>query len=259
MKNPILAASFLALFAMVPIQAAHAGEKEKFTLEAGMDYNSGKYGGTQSTDMLYVPVTGKYQADSWTFKLTVPYLQVSGPSNVVNGVGATGRTASNTRTTRSGLGDVIVAASRNAYNGGASGLFINVTGKAKLGTASSANGLGTGENDYSLQSDLYQVSGNFTAFGNIGYRVNGSPVAYTLNNVFFGLLGGSYNFSQETSGGAMLNLSQKTTAMGSSHAEALFFLSHKIEKDWKVQGYALTGFTNSVPDFGAGVTVSRTL
>lgn len=256
MKKAILAQSLLLLFAIAPFQGAHAEGKEKFSLETGMDYSTGKYGGTQSTDMVYVPVTGKYQGDSWTLKLTVPYLRITGPSNVVNGVGQTGTAASNTRSTRSGLGDVIAAASHNVYNGGSSGLFVNLTGKVKFGTASYSKGLGTGENDYMLQSDLYQVNGDFTAFGNIGYRVNGSPAAYTLNNVVYGLLGGSYKFSQETSGGAMLNLSQKTSVAGSSHAEALFFVSHKIDKDWKVQGYALKGLTNSVPDSGAGVTFS---
>lgn len=257
MKNPILAASFLTLSVMTSIQMAYA--EEKFSLATGMDYSSGKYGGTQSTNMVYVPVTGKYQGKAWTLKLTVPYLQISGPSNVVKGVGQTGAAAANTRSTRSGLGDVIVAASHNAYNGGASGLMVNLTGKVKFGTASNAKGLGTGKNDYALQADMYHTVGKLTTFGHLGYRVNASPAAYRLNNVFYGLLGGSYKFNQETNGGLMLNMSQKTTVTGSSHTEALLFISHKIDQTWKAQGYALKGFTNSVPDFGVGVTVSYLL
>ena len=55
----------------------------------------------------------------------------------------------------------------------------------------------------------------------------------------------------------MLNLGQKTTVSGSSHIEAIFFASHQLDKTWKVQGYVLKGFTNSVPDFGAGVTLAH--
>lgn len=255
MKNAILAASLVALFATAPIQTAYAEESGKFSLETGMDYNTGKYGGTQSTDILYVPVTGRYQAKSWTLKLTVPYLQISGPSNVINGVGLTGA-ATNTSTTRSGLGDVIAAATHNAYNGGSSGLLVNLTGKVKFGTASSAKGLGTGKNDYSLQSEVYQVQGSLTSFGTVGYKIYGAPTGYTLNDIFYGSLGGSYKFDQETNGGMMLNLGQKTTAKGSSHIEAIFFASHKLDKNLKAQGYVLKGFTKSVPSWGVGATIA---
>lgn len=256
MNNAILAASLTALFAAVTIQIAYADESGKFSLETGMDYNTGKYGGTQSTDILYVPVTARYQDKSWTLKLTVPYLQISGPSNVINGVGLTGAAVTNTITTRSGMGDVIAAATHNAYNGGASGLLVNLTGKVKFGTASSAKGLGTGKNDYSLQSEVYQMQGNLTSFATVGYKIHGAPVGYVLNDVFYGSLGGSYKFDQETNGGMMLNLGQKSTAKGSSRMEAIFFASHRFDKNLKAQGYVLKGFSKSVPGWGAGATIA---
>jgi hypothetical protein len=258
MKNAILAASLFASFAAT-VHLAHAEEGGKFSLETGMDYNTGKYGGTQSTNIRYVPVTGKYQGKSWTLKLTVPYLQISGPASVIsviNGTGLAGVAGSNAPLTRSGLGDVIAGASHNAYNGGTGGVMVNLTGKIKFGTASSAQGLGTGKNDYALQADMYQVTGSLTNFGTFGYKKYGSPVGYKLNNVFYGALGASYKFNPETSGGMMLNLGQKTTSTGSFHVEVIAFANHQLDKTWKVQGYVLKGFTNSVPDFGAGVTLA---
>ena len=256
MKNAILAASVILSFAGMTIQSAHA-ENGKFSLQTGMDYSTGKYGGTQSTDVLYVPFTGKYQGSAWTLKLTVPYLRITGPSNVLHGIGATGATGT-TSTTRSGLGDVVVSASHGVYRN-SSGFLANLTGKVKLGTASSSERLGTGKDDYSLQADLYQVTGKLTTFGTLGYKVYGKPSGYTLNNGFFGSLGSSYRFNQETSGGAMLMLSQKVSAAGSPHADALLFLSHKIQKNWRAQGYMLKGFTNSVPDWGGGVSLAYQL
>ncbi|MFZ5523084.1 MAG: hypothetical protein ACOY9D_03235 [Pseudomonadota bacterium] len=254
MKNAIFATSLIAVFATAPVQTALAEENAKFTLETGMNYNTGKYGGTQSTSILYVPVTGKYQGKSWTLKLTVPYLQISGPNNVINGVGLTGA-ASTTSTTRSGLGDVIVAATRKVYNTDSSRLMVYMTGKAKLGTANSAQGLGTGKNDYSFQSEVYQLTGSLTSFGTLGYKVYGKPPGYTLNDVFYGFLGGSYKFDQETNGGMMLSLAQKSTATGSSRMEAIIFASQKLDNSMKVQGYVLKGFTRSVPDWGIGATI----
>src|SRR5271169_2766734 len=109
MKNAILAASLIAPLVIVPVHSAYAAEGGKFSLETGMDYNTGKYGGTQSTDILYIPVTGKYQGQSWTLKLTVPYLRITGPGNVIdviNGVAPPG-SFTTAPVTRSGLGDVV--------------------------------------------------------------------------------------------------------------------------------------------------------
>lgn len=254
MKNAILAISFLAIFATAPLNGALAADFGKFTLETGMDYNTGKYGATQSTSILYVPVTLKYYRNAWTLKLTVPYLQISGPYNVINGVGVTG-VANTANTTRSGLGDVILAATRNVYNRNDSGFFVNLTGKLKLGTASSADGLGTGKNDYAFQTDVFQLTGSLTSFATLGYKIFGRPTGYTLNNAFYGLLGGSYQFDQETYGGMMLNLAQKSTATGESRMEAIIFASHKLDKNLKAQGYVLKGFTRSVPDWGIGASI----
>ena len=255
MKYAILAASLFASFATVMVQPALAEESGKYTLETGMDYNTGKYGGTQSTNILYVPVTGKYQDKLWTLRVTVPYLRITGPLNVINGVG-TVTTANANITTRSGLGDVILGATRSVYSDSASRILVNLTGKVKLGTASSTQGLGTGANDYMFQSEIYQATGGLTKFGIVGYKIYGSPAGYTLNNILYGSLGGSYRFDPQTSGGMMLRLGQKTTATGSSRMEAIFFVSRKLDKIWKAQGYVLKGFTNSVPDFGAGATIA---
>lgn len=262
MKNAILAVSLITSSVSAAVQVAHAEEAGKFSLETGMDYNTGKYGGSQSTDIFYVPLTGKYQGKEWTLRLTVPYIQITGPASVIsvmNGITLTGAAASNTPLTRSGLGDVVGAATHNVYNGGNGGLIVNLTGKVKLGTASSSQGLGTGQNDYALQSDLYQISGSYTTFGTLGYKIYGSPPGYTLNNIFYGSAGESYKFTQETSGGAMLSLGQKVISTGSPLVEAIFFVNHKLDKTWKAQGYFLKGFTNGVPDFGLGATVAHSL
>jgi len=257
MKNAIVATSFLTLSSLSAAHLAHAEESGKFSLQTGMNYSSGEYGGTQSTNIVYVPVTGKYQTKDWSVKLTVPYLRISGPSNVINGIGGVG--APTTVTTRSGLGDVIAGATHTVYNGGSSGYLATVTGKIKFGTADNTKGLGTGQNDYSLQTDLYHLSGKLTTFGGIGYKDYGSPATYTLNDVFFGSLGCSYKVDQKTNGGLMFLYKEKTIATGSPHEEAILFVRHKIEKNWKLQGYALKGFTKSSADFGLGASINYLL
>lgn len=255
MQKTLLACAVAALAALSG-QAASAAESGDFSLTTGLDYSSGKYGGTQSTDILYIPFTGKYETGPWSFKLTVPYIRITGPGGVVRDIGAFG-TARATRTTESGLGDVVAAATYNIYGSkGASPLLIDLTGKVKFGTADENKGLGTGENDYAIQVDLYKTVDKFTGFGTVGYKVLGDPVGVNLDNVFYGSLGGSYKFTQQTSGGLILDLREKASASGAPQRELTAFVSHKIDKAWKTQGYLVQGFADGSPDWGAGAMVT---
>jgi hypothetical protein len=239
-----------AALATLPV-AADPG----FSLTTGLDYSTGKYGGTESTDMLYIPVTGKYEVDKYTLKLTVPYHQVTGPGNVVRDVGQIGP-ASTTRTKQSGLGDIVVAGTYDMYGAHANGTFVDVTAKIKFGTADEAKGLGTGKNDYALQADLYKTLGKNTVFGTLGYKVMGSPPGVTLNNVFYASLGAGHQYSQETSAGLILNLQEKAFPTGFPQQELTAYVSRKLGKTWKAQAYAVKGFSNGSPDWGAGAMFS---
>lgn len=255
MTQSVIRAGVLAAMIMVSAQAV-AGDSG-FSLTTGMDYSSGKYGGTQSTDILYIPLTGKYETGRWVFQLTVPYVRITGPGNVTQG-GIVLGSAKTTRTTEAGLGDVVAGATYNVYSEtGSNPFLVDLTGKVKFGTADEKKGLGTGSNDYAAQVDMYKTMGLFTALGTVGYKVMGNAPGLKLDNVFYGSLGGVYKISQQTSGGLILDLRQKVTPTGASQRDVTAFVSHKINQDWKAQVYAVDGFSNASPDWGAGAMLTR--
>lgn len=47
-------------------------------MASGFDNSTGKYGSSDTTDILSIPVVGIYNSGLWVFKLTVPYVRVSG-------------------------------------------------------------------------------------------------------------------------------------------------------------------------------------
>src|ERR1700720_2360930 len=197
----LLAATGLASAQQEPVPADTASmQSGGFSLTTGADYSTGKYGGTASTDILYVPLTGAYEMDKWLFKLTVPYIRVTGPGNVVRGVGRIKNKAAapgNTTTTQSGLGDVVAGVTRNLIDVTSSGTLVDLTGKIKFGTADAGKALGTGENDYGAQIDLTQrVSSALSAFGSIGYKFVGSPTGAELKNVVYGEGGAAVKLSE---------------------------------------------------------------
>lgn len=257
MKNKLFTAfvvSALGSVAAFAASGAWAADGDNFSLATGFDYSSGKYGSSNTTDILSIPVAGMYQSELWVFKLTVPYVRISGVGDVVPGGKRFKAATTTTSTIRSGLGDVVAAATYNVYSGSENNLGVNLSGKIKFGTADT--GLGTGRNDYAAQVDVYKSFDSFTTMGSLGYEVLGSPAGVDMNNVAYGILGGNYQFTDQTGSGAEMKLSQKPSATGAEQRELTVYASHSIDDSIKIRGYVLKGFADGSPDSGFGVLVS---
>lgn len=243
----------LSLMAMNhPLVAA----QNLFSLGSGIDFSSGKYGGSTATDVTYIPFTGKYETADWVFKLTVPYLSVTGPANVTPNIG-TAAGANNAIRTDTGLGDVVAATSYSPVNSARTGTVIDITGKIKFGTADKLKGLGSGATDYAGEISIYKIYGRFSAFGTSGYKVFGPSSGYTLNNVFYGSLGFSNKIGDRTSVGLIADYRQQTSSRGDPQKIWTVFMNSKINNRWKAQTYLFTGSGISSPNFGGGVMLNK--
>lgn len=245
-----------AFLASLTFQASNTYAEGNFSLTGGVDYSTGKYGQQESTDITYMPFMAKYETDDSSLKLTVPWLKITGPGDVVGGnapivIGSSNRPI----TTQSGLGDIILAASHTiARLGETNPLILDVTGKVKFATASASKSLGTGENDYSLTLDAYKPLNNtVTVFGDIGYKVMGDPSGINLNNVWFGTAGLSYKLSPTSNMGFMADTRQATQNTSDPMRELTVFLTHKFSTHYKLQSYLTHGYTNTSTDWGGGV------
>jgi hypothetical protein len=56
-----------------------------FSASVGGDYSTGKYGTSDSTDVFYMPISASYATGRMTYRLTVPFLRVTGPGDFVPG------------------------------------------------------------------------------------------------------------------------------------------------------------------------------
>lgn len=257
-SRSLQAAVAIACCGIVGFCASAYAEEENlnFSLTSGLDYSSGKYGDDVKTEITSIPVVAKYTAERWMFKVTVPYVRITGPGNVVPSIGQVGETQTRRRTTESGLGDTTASATYNLYQGSANLPVIDLTGKVKFATADEDKGLGTGENDYATQLDFYQGFGSFTAIATIGYRVYGNPDFVNLDNVFYGSLGGAYRITPDTSAGLIYDYRPRITRTGSEVSEAVAFVTHGISERWKAQAYLVKGFANGSPEIGGGALLS---
>lgn len=232
------------------------GYGQDFTLGAGAEYTSGTYTDSETTDIFYFPFYGRYETGRWTFKVTVPYIWIEGPGNVVGtgeDVVAIPGAGGETRTD-AGLGDIIASAFLNLLHERYSFIGLDIGAKTKVGTADES--IGTGENDYSLQADLFKPLGTNTLFASLGHRWYGDPPGSDLRNVFYGSLGVSHRISAETSGGIAYDYRPSIVPGGGKVSELTAFWSHRLSPRLKLQPYALVGFGDASPDFGAGVQVA---
>lgn len=247
------------LFALLGTHAVAQNDEAIFRVSTGVDYTSGDYGGDVDIEDLYIPVTGSMDYGRFGFRLTVPYLSVRAPAGtIITDPGGQPVPGSGARTTESGLGDIIGSVTLyDVINNRDLGLAMDVTGKVKFATADENNGLGTGETDYSLQADIYKYIDDFTLLGTVGYKLRGDPIGVDLENAIFVSIGGIYRFTQETRGGLIFDYRESSFASGDSIQELTGFVSRPFSDDWRVQFYALTGFSDSSPNFGGGLSMKR--
>ena len=255
----------IAVTALCLAPAALAAEGE-FSLGSGLNYSSGTYGGSSSTHILTIPLTARYESEPWTFRATVPYLHITGPSAVFPGVGRVenrsildnvlrGRTQ-NDRRTVSGIGDSTASATYTVYSGAASRSGLGLTGKLKFATGDETQGLGTGSNDAAFQIEGFQQIDRNTLFGAIGYTMFGdSPITQFENVGNFGV-GATHRTDEGEVVGIAFDARQAGSPAPAPLRELTGFWTHKVDRNWRTQAYLLKGFARGSPDWGAGISAA---
>lgn len=251
-----LAATAVAM--ALTLAGAPAEAEDGLSLATGFDYSRGKYGSSVLTEITYTPFIAKYESGAWLFKLTLPWLRIVGPGGVVGGgedrtVIGTARAA---RSAASGQGDVVASVGHTLIESAAHGLILDVVGKVKFGTADASKGLGTGENDYALQTDVVKSFGGVSALGTLGYKALGDPRGIDLRNVWYGSVGAAWKLSPATSAGVLLDMRQASVAGGNRQREITLYAAHKLGAATRLQGYLVRGLSDGSPDLGIGANLS---
>lgn len=233
----------------------------EISLSAGMDFTSGRYGGDVDIDDFYVPLTATARSGRVSYRLTVPYLSVRAPEGtVIYDPGGEPQPGSGDIVTESGLGDVIGSVTvYDVFSNRRLGLAMDLTGKVKFATADEEKGLGTGENDYSVQAEFYKFGNKLTLLGSVGYKFRGDPTGVELDDVVTASLGGIYKFTPHVRGGLVFDYRESAISGNDAVQELTGFVSRRINENWQLQFYALAGFSDSSPDMGVGFLMKREL
>lgn len=218
-----------------------------FVLSTGVERDTGTYGGSVDIEDLYVPLIASIHNDRVGFRVTVPYLSVKSPVDE----------AGDETVTESGLGDITLSATLyNVVESPRLGLFVDMLAGVKLGTADVDKGLGTGETDFTLRADAFKFFGDVTLLASAGYRWRGDPEGVDIDDVMLASVGAAYFTASDDMLGLTFDFRESAYAGNDDIEELTAFYSHRFNDSFDLELYALTGFGDSSPDWGAGVRVS---
>jgi hypothetical protein len=230
------------------------GDSFHYFISSGLDYSSGKYGGTSTTRILYAPLTVQARFGFFRLRVSSGWMEIDG-DGVIAGVDGPivlpgGGSAHHT----SGLADTVVQAGVRLTSG-VDFPCVELVGKVKLPTADKDKALGTGEVDYAAQVDVYQTFGATTIFGTAGYKVYGDPPTLDLNDVPYGSAGVSFKASPQWSLGGSIDWRQKITSTSGDKLQITPFAKFKLATDWSIIAYGDAGLADGSPDWGGGFAV----
>ncbi|MGY2258980.1 hypothetical protein [Pseudomonas sp. SDO55104_S430] len=244
----------LSLFASLLASLSVPALADTFSTAIGVDYSSGDYGTGTTSEIWYVPVVAKYETGPMIYKVTVPWLRITNPEVGPDGDPLPG----GCRDVESGMGDTVTSVDYAVLDGSEGGLLVDLIGKVKFPTADEDQCLGTGKTDYTAQVDVAKGFGRVTGFATLGWKKYGDPTGTDFDDPFFATLGFAMPVATRTSAGLSYDWRDRVVSTGSQIQELTLFLTHRLNHEWKVQLYAVKGFSDASPDAEGGLMLFHT-
>ncbi len=236
-----------------PYEADEATDSWRFfrlTMSTGIDFSSGDFDTDTNTDVWYAPTSLKLEWDPFFIKVMLPYVVVDGDAVLIDGQPEGGPGFGGTR---DGIGDIVLSGGYVYLPSSAYLPVVEFTGKVKFATADEDKGLGTGEEDYTLQLDVSKRFGRLTPFAGIGYKFLGDPPDFNFNDKLFASGGFSARLGDRVRVGVVYDWAESAVAGRSDIQEISPFASFRLGENFSIDPYALVGLSNSAPDWGAGI------
>lgn len=230
----------------------------KWRVSSGYDVLSGDYGASRTTTVNYIPLGVSYTGGLWTLSAASGYIDLRGPRSFID-IADFGLTEAEADAL--GLGDVkargfdnvTVGARYAAFDFWRQSLFVDLTAKATLPTASRAKGLGAGVVDSALAVDATWLSGRMTWFANLTHKWRGQDArlnSWSAGVGFFRVL------NDRISAGMSYDIREPTIRRAAVTHEATAFASFTLTESSTLTAYVLSGLPRTQVGSGLGVRMS---
>lgn len=251
-------------------------KQEKGSVSLGVEVNSGKYGTSDTTTGVYMPLIATWFPNSridvgveipFVYQSTSYTTTVSGVSVPVTTVtrGRGGRTSYTTTSTPSSTGSTDLSASGIGdliFRFGVIALIEN--GKLpqirpsvyiKAPTASTSDGLGTGELDAGVGVEASKWIGDTRLTGEVFYNYLGKVPALSLKDYFSYTAGAGYQVTEILQPMLLVKGSTQTSSGSDGQLELRARLLCTLTKATTLDAFISKGISKYSPDYGGGIAV----
>ena len=241
--------------AFLATAGATAWAETRLSFSTGVDYSSGEYGGTETTEVIAVPFAVRLTMDDWSFRVAASYLDVTGPADISEdgdsneAPGTVVRMGSDT-----GWGDTTVSVERAFRRIGGSNMYAEVSARARLPTGDEDKGLGVGATDYAVVTEVGVSSSAGGAYISAGYRFLGErdegPERQDGTQAAIGFW---LPVGNRMRVGAFGNWREASVEGNDDPANAGAYLSYRMSERLRVTLTASGGLSDASPDHMVGV------
>ena len=242
----------------------NADDKQSRVLfSTGLDFSTGDYGDTSSTEIVVVPASLRVRAADWlSLGLALAWVRIDGPGVVLGPDNEPLPGVPTLRQTRQGLGDLSASATASLPLGDETAWSVDLTGRVKLPTASKARGLSTGKTDLSASIDVTYIVGQWAPFVELGLRVPGDPAGIDLRNSPSASIGFAHVLGSGGKGGAVIASYdwQRAFSPFAEDSHSLFAAySRPVAKRIDLTGYGSVGLSEGAAGIEIGLLVTARL
>ncbi len=231
-------------FALALCAAAPAAGVD-WTLSLGFERTRGDFGLPFETRTDYYPVSLRARSHPWSARIGASRLEISGERFTADG-GTAPRE-------ESGTGDTVLALERALDTWRAAGTWVELGLEVKLPTGDESAGLSTGEQDTTVEVDVYLLRGDWTPFATLGYKAVGKAPGLELQDQWLATVGLARRVGPRLSTGALLDYRDRSSPRTARALEALLYLSWRAHRGLALMGYAIDGFEDGSPEQGLGL------
>jgi hypothetical protein len=229
----------------------------------GTIYAEGEFGTGSKTSIWSSALGARLHLGNTTLTASLPWMRIRSRSTIFTGIDATPvLVAPNTlpvRRTADGFGDLTLGASYTIASE-ASPIEVQLSGRAKINTATKRSGLSSGENDYAFGTDVSASLGKVTPFVSFSYRFLGNTAVYDLRDGPAASAGASYALSSNSFLLASYHYSRAATRLVEDAHELFAGISTRIpQSPLRVTGFATAGLSRGAAAASGGLAISAGL